>query len=292
MAETTTTVDGVDFTAWIGESEVASDTADRPSATALSALLDYPTGHVGDRLSPLGHWLHFTPTERQSGLGEDGHPALGGFLPPVPLPRRMWAGSRIEFRSAIRIGQDLSRTSTIDSITFKQGSTGRLCFIVLRHDVLADDVLALTEHQSLVYREAAATASPPVPASATGAPAPEAWDWARSCLPTEVMLFRYSALTFNAHRIHYDLPYATGTEGYPALVVQGPLVATLLLDAFARHNPGHEVTRFEFAAKRPLFVNQAIQLCGRSTETGRAELAAVDSRGVVAITATVEFRGA
>ncbi|MGA1826797.1 FAS1-like dehydratase domain-containing protein [Microbacterium sp.] len=290
MAETTKLVDGVDFTAWVGASEVASDTADRSSTAGLSALLDYPTGHAGDRLFPLGHWLHFRPTERQSGLGEDGHPALGGFLPPVPLPRRMWAGSRIEFHSAIRIGQDLRRTSTIDSITFKQGSTGRLCFIVLRHDVLADKILALTEHQSLVYREAA-TASPPLPATAPEAPTPEAWEWVRSCVPTEVMLFRYSALTFNAHRIHYDLPYATGTEGYPALVVQGPLVATLLLDAFARRNPGHDVTRFEFAAKRPLFVDRAIQLCGRSTETGRAELAAVDPQGLVSVTATVEFRG-
>lgn len=290
MAGTATPVKGDDFTSWVGKSEVATDMADPSSTIGLSALLDYPAGPHGDRLFPLGHWLHFTPTERQSGLGEDGHPALGGFLPPVPLPRRMWAGSRIEFHSAIRTGQELRRTSSIDSIAFKQGSSGRLCFIVLRHDVLADESLALTEHQSLVYREAAAASSPAAPA--TGQPALEEWEWARSCLPTEVMLFRYSALTFNAHRIHYDLPYATGTEGYPGLVVQGPLVATLLLDAFARHNPGPEVTRFEFAAKRPIFANQVIQLCGRHTGAGRAELVAVDSQGVTAVTATVEFRGA
>lgn len=288
MAETARPVDDVDFTAWVGGREVTSDTADRASETALSALLDYPSGQVTDRLSPLGHWLHFTPTERQSGLGEDGHPARGGFLPPVPLPRRMWAGSRIEYRSAIRFGESLRRESTIDSITFKQGSSGRLCFVVLRHDVHADERLALTEHQSLVYREAARVS----PSAAPGAPAPEAWEWTRPCLPTEVMLFRYSALTFNAHRIHYDLPYATGVEGYPALVVHGPLMATLLLDAFARHDPGREPTRFEFAAKRPLYVNRAVELCGRRAEPGRAELAAVDSDGVVAVTATVEYREA
>lgn len=290
MAETATPAEDVDFSAWVGKSEVATDTAARSSVRGLFALLDYPAAPEGDRLFPLSHWLHFNPTERQSGLGEDGHPALGGFLPPVPLPRRMWAGSRIEFRSAIRTGQDLRRTSTIDSIAFKQGKSGRLCFIVLRHEVLADEILALTEHQSLVYREAT-TASPP-PSPAVAQPALEEWEWVRSCLPTEVMLFRYSALTFNAHRIHYDLPYATGMEGYPGLVVQGPLVATLLLDSFAQHNPGQEVTRFEFAAKRPLFANQPIQLCGRSAGAGRAELAAVDSQGHMAVTAAVEFRGA
>lgn len=290
MTETAAPVEDVDVSAWVGKSEVATDTAARSSIRGLHALLDHPAGSEGDRHLPLSHWLHFHPTERQSRLGEDGHPALGGFLPPVPLPRRMWAGSRIEFRSAVRTGQDLRRTSTIDSIEFKQGKSGRLCFVVLRHDVFADEILALTEHQSLVYREAA-TASPP-PSAAVAQPAFEEWDWVRSCLPTEVMLFRYSALTFNAHRIHYDLPYATGTEGYPGLVVQGPLVATLLLDAFARHDPGQEVIRFEFAAKGPLFANQPIQLCGRSAGAGRAELAAVDSNGHIAVTAAVEFRGA
>jgi 3-methylfumaryl-CoA hydratase len=290
MAETATPIEDVDFSGWVGRSEVTTDTATESSIERLFALLDHQAGPQAGSLVPLSHWLHFTPTQRQSGLGEDGHPALGDFLPPVPLPRRMWAGSRIEFHSAILTGQNLRRTSTIDSIAFKAGKSGRLCFIVLRHDVFADEILALTEHQSLVYREAA-SASPPLPPVVTPTSI-DGWEWDLPCLPTEVMLFRYSALTFNAHRIHYDLPYATGVEGYPGLVVHGPLVATLLLDAFTRHNPGQEVTRFEFAAKHPLFVNRAIQLCGRSDGAGRAELAAVDLEGRAAITAAVEFRGA
>lgn len=279
-----------DFTAWVGRSEVAADTAKWSSAEGLAAILDHPAAPEDGRLPPLSHWLHFTPTARQSELGEDGHPALGGFLPPVRLPRRMWAASRIEFRSGIRAGQHLHRTTTIESVAFKQGSTGPLCFIVLRHDVLADKVPALTEHQSLVYREAATTSSQP--SAGGGGSEPEAWEWGRSCVPDEVMLFRYSALTFNAHRIHYDLPYATTKEGYPGLVVQGPLVATLLLDAFLQREPVGTVTRFGFTARRPLFVNREIRLLGRSTGAGRADLSAVDSDGLTAVTASVEFRAA
>lgn len=276
---------------WVGRSETTTDTADRTSAVGLRALLDYTDGPAEDHLSPLGHWLHFRPSAAQSELGEDGHPRLGAFMPPVPLPRRMWAGSRIDFHSPIRFGQPLRRETTVESVEFKRGSTGNLCFVVLRHEVSAGEVPALSELQTLVYREAGTPAQASTTLAARlDALAPEGWDWVRPIRPEETTLFRYSALTFNSHRIHYDLPYATKTEGYPGLVVHGPLSATLLVDGFLRNNPGSELTKFRFSAKRPLFVNGEIQFCGRHTGANSADLAALGPDGQIAVTAQVEFQ--
>ena len=273
---------------WVGRSATATETADGQRAARLATLL----GHDGDQaapLFPLGHWLHFSEDDvPMSDLGADGHAALGGFMPPVPLPRRMWAGSDLSFHSPILPGQTIERTTTIESITEKSGSTGPLCFVKLRHEITADGTLATTDRHTIVYREAnsvpdGSAARPPREDS----DAPEGWDWTSSVRPNEVMLFRYSALTFNSHRIHYDHPYVTEVEGYPGLVTHGPLTATLLLDAFMSTHAEAAVTGDRFTAKSPLFANEQIHLVGRETEPGIHELQAIAPGGKTAIAATV-----
>ena len=284
-----TTASAPDLGAWVGRSEVTHDHASLGSAVRLAALLDAParTDRTDSApLFPLGHWLQFTPDAAMRDLGADGHPRLGAFMPPLDLPRRMWAGSAIEFHSPISTGQRLSRTTTIAAITPKEGASGRLCFVTLQHEVHAQGVLALVEQQTIVYREAAAphptaAALPPRP---TGAP-PIGWDWVDTASPDEVMLFRYSALTFNSHRIHYDLDYASRVEGYPGLVVHGPLSATLLVDALLRRYPGATLSHFEFSARAPLFANETAFLCGRAGEGETIELAVIAPDGSIAITA-------
>lgn len=273
---------------WVGRTATATETADGERDARLATLL----GHNGDwaaPLFPLGHWLHFSEDDvPMSDLGTDGHTALGGFMPSVPLPRRMWAGSDLTFHAPILPGQTMERTTTIESITEKTGSTGPLCFVVLRHEITADGKPATTDRHTIVYREATSapegsSAKPP----RTDSPAPEGWDWTRSVRPNEVMLFRYSALTFNSHRIHYDHPYVTEVEGYPGLVTHGPLTATLLLDAFMSTHPEAAVTGYRFTAKSPLFANEQIHLVGRETEPGVHELQAIAPGGKTAIAAAV-----
>jgi 3-methylfumaryl-CoA hydratase len=273
---------------WVGRTSTVTETADGERAARLATLL----GRDGDQaapLFPLGHWLHFSEDDvPMNELGADGHAALGGFMPPVPLPRRMWAGSDLTFHTPILPSQAIERTTTIESITEKTGSTGPLCFVVLRHEITADGKPATTDRHTIVYREAASApegsaAKPP----RADSPAPDGWDWTRSVRPNEVMLFRYSALTFNSHRIHYDHPYVTEVEGYPGLVTHGPLTATLLLDAFKSTHPEAAVTRYRFTAKSPLFANEQIHLVGRETESGVHELQAIAPGGKTAIAATV-----
>ena len=276
---------------WVGRSSTEEDIASPISAARLATLLEQDvTGGSGpQKLFPVGHWLHFAEDDvPMSELGNDGHVKLGGFMPPVGLPRRMWAGSQLEFHTPILAGQKLSRTTTIESITEKAGGSGRLCFVILRHEVSADGNLATTDRHTIVYREAtsAPEGSTAAPARADS-PAPEGWGWVRSVRPNEVTLFRYSALTFNSHRIHYDHPYVTGVEGYPGLVTHGPLTATLLLDAFMKNHPEATVATYDFRAKSPLFANEQIHLVGRSTGENTHELEAIGPDGKTAIAATV-----
>jgi 3-methylfumaryl-CoA hydratase len=205
----------------------------------------------------------------------------------------MWAGSKIAFHSAISVGQSLSRKTTIESITPKNGSSGKLCFVVLRHEVNVGSIRALTEHQTVVYRDAipvgpAAPSPRRGPRDATGAPA--GWDWAHPVTTNEVTLFRYSALTYNSHRIHYDLPYATGVEGYPGLVVHGPLSASLIVNSFLRELPDAHLTAFEFSATAPVFVNEQMHICGRAADGHSFELAVIAPGGQPAVTARIEYR--
>lgn len=285
----------MDFSDWIGRSETVSDTVTATPYAALSATLDRPADRPpdGTPLPALWHWLYFLPLHRQSEIGPDGHGRRGGFLPPVPLPRRMWAGSRFEFHRPVRVGDRVTRVSTIQDVTEKSGRTGPLVFVKVRHEIGtagsadAPSDPAITEFHEIVYREA------PKPGDSAPAPreAPSDAAWEREWRPDDVLLFRYSALTFNGHRIHYDRRYVTETEGYPGLVVHGPLIATLLLDQLRHRHPDAEIARYEFRAVRPTFDINPFFVCGRPEPDGRTfRLWARDHEGWLTMEATAVIR--
>ena len=280
-----------DLTSWIGRSETVRDTIHPTSVAALTATLDHPAAAVepGTKLPPLWHWLYFLPLHRQSEIGADGHARRGGFLPPVPLPRRMWSGSQFEFRTPVRVGDRVARTSTIDDVTTKTGRTGTLVFVRVRHEVRCNDAPdpALIEFHDIVYREAQRpddVAPPPQAAPAEAA-------WRREIVPDDVLLFRYSALTFNGHRIHYDRRYVTEVEGYPGLIVHGPLIATLLLDLLRRERPDADVAAFRFKAVRPTFDLYPFHVSGAPQGDGKTvRLWASDHEGWLTMDATATLR--
>jgi len=244
---------------WIGRSETQSDVITPGLLHRFCATIDTPASEE----IPQGlHWCLCLPDAPTSELGQDGHPEKGGFLPPIPLPRRMWASSTISFDQPLQLGDKISRVSTIASIDEKSGKSGELVFVTIDHQTLVGDRVAISEQQNIVYREPAAIAAPPAPVQ-TGRPDLSGWDWQQTILPSETMLFRYSALTFNSHRIHYDRPYAEGEEGYPDLVVQGPLMATLLLNLAASQLGTNRLFRFFFRGQAPAFANSALNLVGR-----------------------------
>ncbi len=279
------------LTDWIGNSETISDSITATPYAALAATLDRPSDRPapGTPLPGLWHWLYFLPLHRQSLISEDGHAQRGGFMPPVPLPRRMWAGSQFVFHHPLRVGDQVERTSTIDNVTEKVGRSGPLTFVRVRHELRANGAseVALTEFHEIVYREAAKADDPqPAPQAA-----PQHAQWKRKVVPDDVLLFRYSALTFNGHRIHYDRKYVTQTEGYPGLVVHGPLIATLLIDLLREHRPDAVLERFEFRAVRPTFDINHFFVCGQSDADGKTfHLWAQDHEGWLTMDATAVIR--
>ena len=280
-----------DLRAWIGRSETVQDTVNPTPVVALTATLDHPAtaAVLGSQLPPLWHWLYFLPMHRQSEIGADGHAKRGGFLPPVPLPRRMWAGSQFEFRSPIRVGDQVARMSTIDNVTTKEGRTGKLVFVKVRHELRCNGATepALVEFHDIVYRDAQQ------PGDIAPAPqaAPTEAAWHRQIVPDDVLLFRYSALTFNGHRIHYDRQYVTQVEGYPGLIVHGPLIATLLLDLLRREMPDADVASFHFKAVRPTFDLHAFHVQGQPAADGKSvRLWASDHEGWLTMDATAVLR--
>jgi 3-methylfumaryl-CoA hydratase len=270
---------------WIGRSEGLEDVATAAPVRSLSVTLDRDGSlpQPGDPIAPGWHWLYFLPAHRQSEIGPDGHAHRGGFLPPVPLPRRMWAGSRLEFVEPLRVGQRLVRRSRIDDVRLKEGRTGPLVFVKVQHEITGDGRLSIREAHDIVYRDQPQPGEP-LPA---GVAAPADPQWSRRIEPDEVLLFRYSALTFNGHRIHYDRPYVTQVEGYPGLVVHGPLIATLLLDLLRRERPTATVGHFEFRALKPVFDIAPFDVCGRDDGNGRVRLWAVTPQGHTAMEASV-----
>jgi len=255
---------------WVGRSEVIEDSVTATPCAALAATLDWPAERPapGTPLPPLWHWLYFLPLARQSEIGPDGHAKRGGFLPPVPLPRRMWAGSDFTFHEQIVVGDTLARTSTIVDVKEKSGRTGNLIFVRVRHEIRRNwsREVALTEHHNIVYRDA------PKPGDVAPPPlaAPAEYAWKRDINADDVLLFRYSALTFNGHRIHYDRKYVTEVEGYPGLIVHGPLIATLLMDLLRREQPKARVTGFEFKAVRPTFDINPFSVHGQPSNDGKS----------------------
>ena len=268
---------------YVGRTETKVDTIAPVPATLHAATLDRddPPYKHGDALPPGWHRLYFLSAARPGEVGDDGHTARGKFMPPVPLPRRMFAGARLAFHRAIAIGDEVTRVSEIASLEGKQGRTGDLVFVTVVQRYSVRGEIALEESQDIVYRGASRGAEGGGPAEAVE-PAP----WQREVRPDPLMLFRYSALTFNGHRIHYDYPYVTEVEGYPGLIVHGPLIATLLLDLVRRERPGASVTGFSFRARRPLFSPEPFTVRGWPAEDGRSvRLAAVDHEGAAAMTA-------
>lgn len=263
-------MDDRELSAWIGRTETQTVTLDPTPAQRMSATLGGKRTALkaGDSLPALWHWLYFATATPREQLGADGHSARGGFLPPSPLPRRMWAGGRFAFHTPLRVGDVVGRVSTIEHITHKQGKSGALMFVTVRHDIQTSGATALVEHHDIVYRD-------PPPATESSAPAiaaPSGADWRETWTTDSPLLFRYSALTFNAHRIHYDHPYATQVEGYPGLVVHGPLLATLMMDVFVRYNRGTTPSGYEYRAMAPLFCGEAFVVAGRHMEAGAAEV--------------------
>ncbi|MDQ2780770.1 MAG: MaoC family dehydratase N-terminal domain-containing protein [Pseudomonadota bacterium] len=270
---------------WIGRTEQRTDDAMAAPLAALSATLDRddPLPGPGSDVPPLGHWLYFLPVAPRREIGADGHPRRGGFLPPVPLPRRMWAGGRFRFHHPLHVGDAIARTSRIEDVTVKHGRSGALVFVTVRHDITNASGIALTESHDIVYRDNPRPGAPaPTPQTA-----PADSHFSRRIVPDPVLLFRYSALTFNGHRIHYDRSYVTGVEGYPGLIVHGPLVATLLLDLLRRTMPDAVIETFAFRAVKPLFDIAPFSVHGQVEPDGKTvKLWASDADGWLAMDAS------
>lgn len=273
------------YDAWIGRTETSADHIGSTPIRLLRGTLDdehasAPPAH----LPPLWHWLYFLPGERQSNIGPDGHPRRGGFLPPITLPRRMWAGGRLRFLRPLAVGAAVTRLSTIQQIQVKSGRSGQLVFVTVLHEIGDDAGVAIREEQDIVYRDAPAAGAPaPQPT-----PAPVDEQYSRAVTPDPVLLMRFSALTFNGHRIHYDRPYAMQEEGYPGLVVHGPLIATLLMEELRRNHPGKTIRGFEFKAVSPLFDTAAFSVNGK-VAGNTAQLWARGPQGQLAMRASAEI---
>lgn len=243
---------------WIGNTETSTDTIDPKPARLMQATMDRKSSLVtGDSLPPAWHWLYFLTAAPMSGLGRDGHAATGEFLPPVDLPRRMWAGGRLNFKKPVLFGETIQKRSSIKDVVVKSGKSGALCFVTVRHDYHGSEgELRFAEEHDIVYRE---DPSSDAPAPKAIAP-PENSAISEIITPSSVQLFRYSALTFNSHRIHYDREYCRDVEGYPGLIFHGPLTATLLADMAHRQRGERQLKSFNFRAVSPLFDTAAFTI--------------------------------
>ena len=273
------------ISAWLGRQQQANDHVAKGMVTALAATLDLDAEPIVQAgvLPPLWHWMFFNPPARQSQLGTDGHPARGGFLPAIELPNRMWAGSRLKFVQDIRIDEEITRHSKIIKCERKSGRNGDLVFVTVRHLINGENGLVMEEEHDIVYRNPSPKGAPLAGESITETP-----DFRNHIVPDPVLLFRYSALTFNGHRIHYDHPYTTQVEGYSGLVFHGPLAATFLLEGFRATYPDARGKNFVFRAVGPLFDNQTFDVCGKLTAPGQARLW-IDCVGRLAMRADVAF---
>lgn len=274
---------------WVGRERIAQDMLGVFPAQALAAALDRAdTLGAGDALPPAWQWLYFLDTPRASATGKDGHPELrddaASFLPPVSLPRRMWASGSFDVLRPLTLGDSATRSSLIKSVEAKTGKSGALVFVTLEHQISQDGQLCIREEQNLVYREMP-TAPAPLP---PGEPAPTDADWTRTIIPDPVLLFRYSALSYNGHRIHYDRPYAIEQEFYPALVVHGPLLATLLLDLLREKLPDARLASYRFRAMRPTFDTSAFQISGKR-DGDSVTLWTTDHEGCLGMSATARL---
>ena len=267
---------------WIGKTETAFCNLPSFPAQALSGAIEQKGNfEPGNQLPAPWHWLYFLAPTNRSSTGEDGHPQKGGFLPPVPLPRRMWAAGSMEIKRPLHLGERTEKTSKITSVEAKEGRSGPLVFVNLQHEFIQGGSTCITEEQNLVYREAPQQRSELPP----GTPPKQNADFSRVITPDPVLLFRYSALTYNGHRIHYDRDYAVNEELYPALVVHGPLLATLLMQLARETFPTSSISGFSFRAVRPTFDTHPFALCGKR-EGDQLSLWSTDHTGSLCMSAT------
>ncbi len=271
---------------WIGRTKTRTDVIHPQPVALMNATLGHRTDppREGYPLPLSWHWLYFLEARPPDELGRDGHTALGDFLPPVALPRRMWAGGRFDFHDSIRVGETIRKASTISKVERKSGRSGELCFVTVHHELFAGDDLRLSEDHNIVYRDDPAKDDPPAPPPE---PTFEA-DTSETVTPDPVLLFRYSALTFNSHRIHYDVDYCRDVEGYSGLVFHGPLTATLLLDLASRHYGVETLANFSYRAISPLFDTDpfTISLCQHGNQLN---LWASNPNGQLAMTASIDL---
>jgi 3-methylfumaryl-CoA hydratase len=274
------------YSDWIGRTEEIEELIALAPVQAAAATLDDTTTEFqpGSQLPPLWHWFFFLPRVPQSRLSVDGHPQRGGFMPPIELPRRMFAGARMRFLKPLLIGKPACRQSVIRDVSQKEGKTGKLAFVTVANRISQGGEVCIEEEQDIVYREPGATVAAPEPCELP--PVPEN-SWTRTITPDPTLLFRFSALTFNAHRIHYDRTYATTEEGYPGLVVHGPLTAVLLME-LVRFRAHRAVTAFAFRGQAPLFDLAPFRLI--ATPLGdRVQLEAQAPDGKTTMTASADL---
>lgn len=271
-----------DTGSWVGRKESCDDNIDVGHIHRMALTLDTPAPAQGDPLPLLWQWGLFVKASPYRELGDDGHPRRGGFLPPADDRNRMWAGGRLQFQEPMRVGKKGRRESTISAITEKEGRSGKLLFVTVKHEYIQDDTLCIAEEQDIVYRE------PSPPKLEGDIVAPDA-QWSEIIVPSPVMLLRYSAVTFNGHRIHYDQPYTTLTEGYPGLVVHGPMIATLMCRAFTNAHPDKQVVSLSYRGLRPLISPRPFNVAGALGEDGKAHLWA-EQGGTLAHQAELRFK--
>ena len=272
----------IDYSDWVGRSETCADNLDAGHVRQIALALGRPAPAEGHALPHLWKWAHFVRSQPYEELGRDGHPSRGSFLPPLGERNRMWAGGRVRFHEPMRVGTPAERRSTILNIQEKTGRSGSLLFFTVQHDYVQQGRVCVSEEQDIVYRA-------PTPPKLEGSAAAGEGQWSVTVEPSSVMLFRYSAVTFNGHRIHYDLDYVTRQEGYPGLVVHGPLIATFMLQACVDANPGREIATFDYRGLRPLIAPRPFDVAGALEAGDRAVLWAAQD-GTLAHQAEVTFK--
>ena len=278
---------GKDPADWVGKEVTQHSLLTGWQSDALAATLDRDEAPLrqGEPIPPGWHWLYFPEIVRLADTGVDGHPATGGFMPPVPLPRRMWAGNRMQFLQPLRVGEQIQRRSVIESVKHREGASGPLFFVTVHHEISGPGGLATIEDHDLVYRGPAGRAAlPPRP------PARQA-RWTRVVEPSPVMMFRFSALTFNSHRIHYDYRFATAQEGYPGLLFHGPLTMILLMDLLRRELPRADLQAFSVRATAPIYDNGNFTIHADPDAGGnQATLWATTADGGMAMSAEARYQ--
>jgi 3-methylfumaryl-CoA hydratase len=277
----------VDLQNWVGKKEEKRDRIDTTPIKALALTLNDKELKVeeGNPLPEIWYWLYFLPMVPMSEVGVDGHPKRGGFLPPISLERRMWASSRLRFHQDLIIGEEISKNSEIVKVSEKEGKTGRMVFVTVKHSIQSQRGVAVEEEQDIVYLPMPKSYVQPAPN-----PVPVDLQWKEEYPINPVFLFRFSALTFNGHRIHYDWRYATEVEKYPGLVVHGPLQALLLFESAKKNNPDKKPMSYNFRAVRPIFEFDKVYLCGKAKPDGSHDLYTANTENNIGMQATITWR--